>query len=33
MFRPEGGGILGGSQLAFKKNQKTTTFVATSDQG
>ena len=31
--RPDGGGILGGSQLAFRKNQKTTTFVATSDQG
>lgn len=33
IFRPEGGGVLGGSQFAFKKHQKTTTFVATSDQG
>ena len=33
MYRPEGGGVLGGSQLAFKKNQKNTTFIAASDQG
>jgi WD40 repeat protein len=33
LFRPEGGGQLGGSHIAFKKNQKQTIFTGSSDQG
>lgn len=33
LFRPEGGGTLGGSQIAFKKNQRNTVFTGSSDQG
>lgn len=33
MIRSEGRSALGGAQITFKKNQKTTTFIATSDQG
>jgi len=33
LFRPEGGGAMGGSQIAFNKNEKSTVFTGTSDQG
>ena len=33
LFRPEGGGAMGGSELVFKKNEKKTIFTGTSDQG
>ena len=33
LYRPEGGGMMGGAQIAFQKNQKNTTFVGTSDLG
>lgn len=33
LFRPEGGGKMGGSNLAFHKNQKTPSFTGTSDEG
>jgi hypothetical protein len=33
LFRPEGGGPMGGTAIAFKKNEKRTVFTGTSDQG
>ena len=33
LFRPEGGGPMGGSSIIFKKNQKRTVFTGASDQG
>ena len=33
LFRPEGAGAMGGSGIAFSKNEKKTVFTGTSDQG
>ena len=33
LFRPEGGGKMGGSQICFQKAQKTPTITGTSDEG
>ena len=33
LYRPEGGGIMGGNMISFFKNQKTPTYVGTSDEG
>ncbi|KAL4510230.1 hypothetical protein ABPG72_010423 [Tetrahymena utriculariae] len=33
LVRPEGGGTMGGSQIAFRKGQRTPTFTGTSDEG
>jgi hypothetical protein len=33
LFRPEGGGQMGGSYIAFNKNEKRTVFTGSSDQG
>ena len=33
LFRPEGGGKMGGSQICFQKGQKIPTFTGTSDEG
>jgi hypothetical protein len=33
LFRPEGGGAMGGSHIAFAKNEKRTVFSGTTDQG
>ncbi|CAD8180809.1 unnamed protein product [Paramecium pentaurelia] len=33
LYRPEGGGLMGGGQLQFRKNQKAPTLSGTSDEG
>eukprot|EP00828_Plagiopyla_frontata_P015133 TRINITY_DN1966_c0_g1_i5.p1 TRINITY_DN1966_c0_g1~~TRINITY_DN1966_c0_g1_i5.p1 ORF type:complete len:306 (+),score=49.13 TRINITY_DN1966_c0_g1_i5:108-1025(+) len=33
LYRPEGGGIMGGNMISFFKNQKTPTYVGTTDEG
>ncbi|EGR33375.1 hypothetical protein IMG5_055180 [Ichthyophthirius multifiliis] len=33
LIRPEGGGIMGGAQIKFRKNQKIAQFTGTSDEG
>ena len=33
LFRPEGGGQMGGAQIAFRRHQKNTVFTVTSDEG
>eukprot|EP00825_Cyclidium_porcatum_P013489 TRINITY_DN1710_c0_g1_i3.p1 TRINITY_DN1710_c0_g1~~TRINITY_DN1710_c0_g1_i3.p1 ORF type:complete len:391 (-),score=72.50 TRINITY_DN1710_c0_g1_i3:242-1414(-) len=33
LYRPNGGGQMGGAQLSFRKSQKTPTLVGTSDEG
>ncbi|CAK59134.1 unnamed protein product (macronuclear) [Paramecium tetraurelia] len=33
LYRPEGGGMMGGGYLQFRKNQKTPTLSGTSDEG
>lgn len=33
LFRPEGGGKMGGSHICFQKNQKNSMFAGTSDEG